>query len=161
MHCSLRSRTRKRVRSDTGHTARTLRSHELAAAATPSPHLLRSPPPFRAYPTSPTPRAQAARKAVEEADALGRAQRALADALAPAGEIDIPDAHAFLVERLAEFNASLPYCGFSQAFLDAANRPGRFDREARRKAFATLEAIFCLLPEPKKARCESALLRRK
>lgn len=68
------------------------------------------------------------------------------------GDISIPGKHAFLFERILEFNASVPYSGFSAAFLEQMARAGRFDKEARRKAFVTMEAMFCLLPEAKKVR---------
>ena len=70
------------------------------------------------------------------------------------GDINIPGKHAFLFERILEFNASVPYAGFSGAFLEQMNRPGRFDKEARRRAFDTMEALFCLLPEAKKVRSQ-------
>lgn len=66
------------------------------------------------------------------------------------GDNDIPGKHGFLFERILEFNASVPYSGFSGSFLEQMNRPGRFDKESRRKAFVTMEALFCLLPEAKK-----------
>jgi hypothetical protein len=78
--------------------------------------------------------------------------KAIQDTIGPVGEIDIPEKHAFLAERIQEFNATIPYSGFSQAFLDQMNRPGRFEKEARRRAYTTVEAIFCLLPLPKKVR---------
>ena len=95
---------------------------------------------------------QATSAAVQQSEAVRGAQRAWADALGPSSEVDIPEKHAFLAERLAEFNATIPYEGFSREFLAQLARPGRFEREARRKAHATLEAVFCLLPAPKKVR---------
>ena len=75
------------------------------------------------------------------------------------GDINIPEKHGFLFERIMEFNASIPYTGFSANFLEQMNRPGRFDKEARRKAYVTLEALFCLLPEAKKVRHKHTLER--
>ena len=93
---------------------------------------------------------QAAKQAVENSEALKNMNKAIQDTIGPVGEIDIPEKHAFLAERLHEFNATIPYSGFSREFLDQMSRPGRFEKEPRRKAFAMLEAVFCLLPAPKK-----------
>jgi hypothetical protein len=99
-----------------------------------------------------TKRTQAAKQAVENSEALKNMQKAIQDTIGPVGEVDIPEKHLFLAERLHELNATVPYSGFSRAFRDAIARPGRFEKEARRKAHATLEAVFCLLPAPKKVR---------
>jgi hypothetical protein len=96
---------------------------------------------------------QATKDAVEGSEAYKKMGQLIHDTVHGAvGEISIPGKHAFLFERVLEFNASVPCSGFSAAFLDAMNRPGRFDKEARRKAYITLEALFCLLPEAKKVR---------
>jgi hypothetical protein len=95
---------------------------------------------------------QAARQAVQKSETLNRMGQAIQDTIGPVGDIDIPEKHAFLAERIQEFNATIPYSGFSQGFLEQMNRPGRFEKEARRRAYTTLEAIFCLLPLPKKVR---------
>jgi hypothetical protein len=95
---------------------------------------------------------QATKKAIEESEALKSMNRVIQDTIAPVGEIDIPLKHAFLAERIQEFNATVPYKGFSQPFLEQMNRPGRFEKDVRRRCFATVEAIFCLLPAPKKVR---------
>eukprot|EP00892_Ulva_mutabilis_P004250 jgi/Ulvmu1/2197/UM013_0043.1 len=95
--------------------------------------------------------AAATKDAVEGSSVVKQMGQALRDAVHGAvGEINVPAKHAFLFERIMEFNASVPYVGFSRAFLDQMNRPGRFDKDARRRAYITLEAIFCLLPEAKK-----------
>lgn len=96
---------------------------------------------------------QATKDAVEGSKVYKQMGQALRDAVHGAvGDVNVPEKHAFLFERVLEFNASVPYVGFSRAFLDQMNRPGRFDKDARRRAFITLEAIFCLLPEAKKVR---------
>lgn len=101
--------------------------------------------------------AQATKDAVEGSTVYRQMGQALRDAVHGAvGEVNVPEKHAFLFERIMEFNASVPYGGFSRTFLDQMNRPGRFDKEARRRAYITLEAIFCLLPEAKKVRTSYA-----
>ena len=95
---------------------------------------------------------QAAKQAVENSEAVAKVGKAVQDTIGPVGEIDIPEKHAFLAERIQEFNATIPYDGFSPPFLEALNRPKGFEKEARRKAYATLEAIFCLLPAAKRVR---------
>lgn len=96
---------------------------------------------------------QATKEAVEGSKAYRQVGQVLRDAVHGAvGDVNVPEKHAFLFERVQEFNASVPYAGFSRAFLDQMNRPGRFDKDARRRAYITLEAIFCLLPEAKKVR---------